>query len=69
MIETANEAVKHAITWFEVNGGWAPPDHDTLLEWVADGVSLPRRLHRRTRRLVRTRAGVVVADQRGARQY
>jgi hypothetical protein len=38
MIETANEAVKHAITWFEVNGGWAPPDHDTLLEWVADGV-------------------------------
>jgi hypothetical protein len=51
MIETANEAVKHAITWFEVNGGWAPPDHDTL------------------RRLVRTRAGVVVADQRGARQY
>jgi hypothetical protein len=38
MIETADEAVQHSIAWFELNSGWAPPDHDTLLEWVADGV-------------------------------
>ncbi len=24
--------------WFEHNSGWAPPDVDTLAEWVADGV-------------------------------
>ena len=38
MVETAAEAVQHAIAWFEVNSGWAPPDHETLVEWVADGV-------------------------------
>ena len=35
---TADEAVRNALAWFEVNSGWAPPDPDTLLEWVADGV-------------------------------
>ncbi len=24
--------------WFEANSGWAPPDPDTLGEWLADGV-------------------------------
>ena len=24
--------------WFEVNSGWAPPDPDTLADWLADGV-------------------------------
>ena len=24
--------------WFEHHSGWAPPDVDTLAEWVADGV-------------------------------
>jgi hypothetical protein len=24
--------------WFEVNSGWAPPDPETLAEWIADGV-------------------------------
>ena len=24
--------------WFENNSGWAPPDPDTLAEWLADGV-------------------------------
>ena len=38
MIATADEAVHHTIRWFAVNSGWAPPDHDTLQEWVADGV-------------------------------
>jgi hypothetical protein len=23
--------------WFEANSGWAPPDPDTLSEWLADG--------------------------------
>lgn len=38
MIETPEHAVQRTLEWFEVNSGWAPPDHDTLLEWVADGV-------------------------------
>jgi hypothetical protein len=38
MIETADEAVQRTIPCFEVNSGWAPPDHDTLGEWIADGV-------------------------------
>ena len=24
--------------WFEHHSGWAPPDVDTLEEWIADGV-------------------------------
>jgi len=38
MVDSADEAVRRTIVWFEVNSGWAPPDHDTLVEWVADGV-------------------------------
>jgi hypothetical protein len=38
MVDTADAAVRHAIAWFEVNSGWAPPDEDNLAEWVADGV-------------------------------
>ncbi|MEA2932253.1 MAG: hypothetical protein QOI56_1038, partial [Actinomycetota bacterium] len=34
----AGEAVRKAHDWFEVNSGWAPPDDETLAEWVADGV-------------------------------
>jgi hypothetical protein len=34
----AAEAVRNAHEWFEVNSGWAPPDDETLAEWVADGV-------------------------------
>jgi hypothetical protein len=36
---TAEEAIAAALSWFEVNSGWAPPDVDELAEWVADGVS------------------------------
>ncbi len=25
-------------TWFEHNSGWAPPEPETLADWVADGV-------------------------------
>ena len=31
-------AVANAHAWFEVNSGWAPPDEDTLAEWLGDGV-------------------------------
>jgi hypothetical protein len=31
-------AVRNAYEWFESNSGWAPPDPDTLAEWLADGV-------------------------------
>lgn len=31
-------AVRNAHDWFEVNSGWAPPDEDSLAEWVDDGV-------------------------------
>jgi hypothetical protein len=31
-------AVRNAHAWFEHNSGWAPPDDDTLAEWLADGV-------------------------------
>jgi hypothetical protein len=35
---TAAEAVSNAHAWFEANGGWAPPDEDTIADWLADGV-------------------------------
>ncbi len=34
----ADTAVRNSHDWFEVNSGWAPPDRDTLSEWIADGV-------------------------------
>ena len=30
--------VSNAHAWFETNSGWAPPDSDTIAEWMADGV-------------------------------
>src|SRR5438552_1439275 len=35
---TRAEAIRNAHAWFEVNSGWAPPDGDTLGEWIADDV-------------------------------
>jgi hypothetical protein len=35
---TAAIAVRNAHAWFEHSSGWAPPDDDTLAEWLADGV-------------------------------
>jgi hypothetical protein len=32
------DAVRNAHEWFEVNSGWAPPDADTIAEWLADDV-------------------------------
>ena len=34
----AAAAIRNAHDWFERHSGWAPPDVDTLAEWVADGV-------------------------------
>jgi hypothetical protein len=34
----AAQAIRNAHAWFETNSGWAPPDIDTLTEWIADGV-------------------------------
>lgn len=33
-----DDPIQNAHRWFETNSGWAPPDVDTLDEWVADGV-------------------------------
>ena len=38
MTWSASAAVDAAYAWFEVNSGWAPPDDETLAEWMADGV-------------------------------
>ena len=32
-------AVLRTRAWFEVNGGWAPPDPETLVDWLAEGGS------------------------------
>jgi hypothetical protein len=33
----AAAAVRNAHHWFDHNSGWAPPESDTLAEWVDDG--------------------------------
>ena len=38
MAITRADAIRNAYAWFEINSGWAPPDAETLAEWVADGV-------------------------------
>jgi hypothetical protein len=35
---SAADAIDNAHAWFEHNSGWAPPDPETLAEWMADGV-------------------------------
>ncbi|HEU5151716.1 MAG TPA: hypothetical protein VFU19_14540 [Iamia sp.] len=32
-------AVRMAHAWFERHSGWAPPDPDTMADWVAEGLS------------------------------
>jgi len=38
VVSDAAEAIGNAHDWFARNDGWAPPDPDTLADWVADGV-------------------------------
>jgi hypothetical protein len=35
---TRAEAIKRTHGWFARHGGWAPPDPDSLAEWMADGL-------------------------------
>jgi hypothetical protein len=37
-VQSRAEAVRRTHLWFERNSGWAPPDPDTLNEWMSDGV-------------------------------
>lgn len=34
----AATAIDATFAWFEVNSGWAPPDPDTLADWLAEGM-------------------------------
>ncbi len=36
--EEAVVAIARTHAWFEAHSGWAPPDPDTLAEWLADGM-------------------------------
>lgn len=38
MSTDVQRALRATQEWFERNSGWAPPDEDSLAEWVADGV-------------------------------
>jgi hypothetical protein len=38
-VDRLTRAVRDTHEWFEHNSGWAPPDVETLAEWLADGVS------------------------------
>lgn len=33
---TTQAAIQRAHEWFEHHSGWAPPDGDTIAEWLAD---------------------------------
>jgi hypothetical protein len=34
---TTGDALEATFAWFEVNSGWAPPDPETLQDWLAEG--------------------------------
>jgi hypothetical protein len=36
--QTPATAIRAAHEWFENNSGWAPPDEETMAEWLADGM-------------------------------
>lgn len=38
MAESGIAAVARTHEWFHHNSGWAPPDSETLAEWLAEGV-------------------------------
>lgn len=38
VVRSPAEAIRRTHAWFERNSGWAPPDPDTLAEWLSDGV-------------------------------
>jgi hypothetical protein len=34
----ADDPLRRTYDWFHHHSGWAPPDPDTLADWLADGV-------------------------------
>ena len=38
--ESPSGAVTRTHEWFESHSGWAAPDHETIAEWLADGICL-----------------------------
>ena len=34
--DATDAAIRRTHEWFHHHSGWAPPDEDTLAEWVAD---------------------------------
>jgi hypothetical protein len=38
MTDAEHGALAATHDWFASNSGWAPPDLDTLADWLADGV-------------------------------
>jgi len=38
MADNLATALRRTHAWFESNGGWAPPDDETLAEWMSDGL-------------------------------
>jgi hypothetical protein len=38
--EAPGTTVARTHEWFDVNSGWAPPDRETLAEWLAEGICL-----------------------------
>ena len=38
VVADAAEAIRRTHEWFEANSGWAPPDPDTLSDWLSEGV-------------------------------
>jgi hypothetical protein len=37
-VDGAGAAIARAHEWFHHNSGWAPPDPDTLADWLAEGI-------------------------------
>ena len=37
-VTSAGEALARTFGWFHEHSGWAPPDPETLADWLADGV-------------------------------
>ena len=39
MTPDQDAAIRVAHAWFERHSGWAPPDEESLADWVAEGLS------------------------------
>ncbi len=39
LTDAQRTAVRAVHVWFEQNSGWAPPDEDSMADWLAEGLS------------------------------